>query len=227
LTEKLSIAQYDNLKLFGVVVVTETMRNMWIVMGILLVFALVVRIKLRSFKAVPAGFQNFVELIVEMFDNFVVSTMGEKYGYFANWFFGVFAFILLSNLSGLLTLRPPTADIACTAALGVSTFLMIHFFGLAKNLKAYVQSYFQPLAFLFPINLISEVAVPVSLSFRLFGANLGGFILMSLIYNMFPLFLLVGIPSVLHGYFDVFAGALQAYIFTILSMTFIRGKLPD
>jgi F-type H+-transporting ATPase subunit a len=226
LSENLSIKHYG-IFLPGGVEITQTLVSMWIVMGILITFAVIARCKLRSFKPVPAGFQNFVELIVDIFDNFVVSTMGERYSYFANWFFGVFSFILLSNLSGLIILRPPTADLACTAALGLSTFVLIHFFGIAKNFKEYWKSYFQPLPFLFPLNVISELAVPVSLSFRLFGATLGGFILMGLVYNLFPMFLLFGLPAAFHGYFDVFAGCLQAYIFTILSMTFIRGKLPE
>jgi F-type H+-transporting ATPase subunit a len=78
-----------------------------------------------------------------------------------------------------------------------------------------------------PIHLIGELATPISLSFRLFGANLGAFIIMELYYSLMPVWLRFGIPAVLHGYFDLFAGSLQAFIFVTLSMTFIGAKVPQ
>lgn len=208
------------------VTVTNTIIGTWIVMAILITLAIIVRIKLNSFKEVPTGFQNFIESIVEIMHKFCISAMGEKYSYFGAWFFTVFAFILLSNLAGLLNLRPPTADITTTAALGLSTFLIIHIFGILKSKGQYFKSYFEPLPFLFPLNIIGEFAIPVSLSFRLFGNILGGVIILGLVYELFPLYLRIGLPSVFHFYFDIFAGVLQSYIFCILSMSFIKQKLP-
>jgi F-type H+-transporting ATPase subunit a len=75
-----------------------------------------------------------------------------------------------------------------------------------------------------PINLISEIAVPISLSFRLFGNMFGGLVIMSMIYKMLPLFIRFWFPGILHIYFDVFTGFLQAFIFITLSITFIKNK---
>ncbi len=207
--------------------VTYTQMNTWIIMGCLIIFAIIVRIKLNKFKAVPnTGFQNFVEAIIEAMDNFVSSNMGTKYSYFGNWFFGVFAFILISNLIGLLGFRAPTADLATTAALGFSTFFLIHFMGILKAPKDYFKGYLEPFPFWIPMNIISNLATPVSLSFRLFGNILGGSIIMGLFYTL-PAYVKVGIPAALHIYFDVFAGFLQTFIFVMLSMSFIADKIPD
>jgi len=206
---------------------TETVVDTWIVMAALFIFAIIVRIKLNSFKEVPeTGFQNFIETIVETMDSFVESNMGTNYKYFGNWFFGVFAFILFSNLSGLLGFRAPTADLATTAALALTTFVLIHFMGIFKSKGSYFKGYLEPMPLLLPMNIISELATPVSLSFRLFGNLLGGTIIMGLIYSL-PIYVKLFIPAVLHVYFDVFAGFLQTFIFVMLSMAFIKDKLPD
>lgn len=207
--------------------ITYTIMNTWIIMAILILFAIIVRIKLSKFKAVPeSGFQNFVETIVDSMENFVKSNMGEKYAYFGNWFFGIFVFILFANLFGLLGFRAPTADLATTACMGFSTFFLIHFMGIIKGKGKYFKSYLEPVPFLLPMNIISELATPVSLSFRLFGNILGGTIIMGLVYTL-PAYFKVGIPAVLHVYFDVFAGCLQTFIFVMLSMAFIGDKIPD
>lgn len=206
---------------------SETIITTWIIMAALIIFALVVRHKLKKFKDVPdTRFQNFVEMIVESMDNFVAGNMGEKYRYFGNWFFGVFAFILISNLSGLLGFRAPTADLGTTAALALTTFVLIHFMGIITGKLGYFKGYFEPVPFLVPLNIISEIATPVSLSFRLFGNLLGGTIIMGLVYTI-PMVIRVWIPAFLHIYFDVFSGCLQTFIFVMLSMAFIGDKIAD
>ncbi len=206
---------------------SETIITTWIIMAGLIIFALIVRHKLNKFEDVPkTGFQNFIEMIVESMDNFVAGNMGEKYRYFGNWFFGVFAFILISNLSGLLGFRAPTADLGTTAALALTTFVLIHFMGIITGKLGYFKGYFEPVPFLVPLNIISEIATPVSLSFRLFGNLLGGTIIMGLVYSI-PMVIRVWVPAFLHIYFDVFSGCLQTFIFVMLSMAFIGDKIPD
>ena len=75
-----------------------------------------------------------------------------------------------------------------------------------------------------PINLIGDVAVPVSMSLRLFGNVMAGTVMMALYYGMLPIFFKFGIPSALHVYFDLFSGAIQAYVFCMLTMTFVADK---
>ncbi|WRS26574.1 F0F1 ATP synthase subunit A [Oscillospiraceae bacterium MB08-C2-2] len=203
---------------------TDTLLSTWIVMGALVIFAIVVRIRLTRFKSVPKGFQNAVEIMVETMANFSRNTMGPGMDALGGYFFGVFAFILISNFSGLVGLRPPTADLATTGALALSSFVLIHGAGLAKRKWKYFKDYLAPVPIFLPLNLVGEIAKPVSLGFRLFGNILGGTIIMGLVYNSLPILLRFILPDLLHAYFDLFAGAIQAFIFTVLSMTFIQQK---
>jgi len=204
--------------------VTQTLLATWVVMAVLLVIAVVIRLRLSSFKDVPKGLQNGIEALVEIMENFTKSTMGEGYEGYGGFFFGIFAFILLSNYSGLVGLRPPTSDLATTAALAITSFLLIHLTGLRKLKGGYFKSYLSPLPLLLPLNIMGELSKPISLCFRLFGNVLGGFIILSLVYEMLPFALRFVLPDVLHLFFDILVGALQAFIFTVLSMTFIQQK---
>ena len=214
--------------------ITNTVISMWVIMGLLIALAIAVRINMRKWKEVPTGFQNAIEAIVDLFENYVRSITGDRLLFLGSWFFTVFAFILLSNIGGIFPFfRPPTADWSITIGLAMVTFFLIQIMALRYRKLEYVRSLFQPLPWYIPLflpmNLISEFARPISLSFRLFGNMLGGLILMALVYNVAPLFARFVIPAALHGYFDLFAGVLQTYIFVTLSMTFIAGssEIPE
>jgi len=230
-TIDLLIKNHAVLNLFGLEIwITDTMVTTWIIMGILITFGIIVRIKVRKFKEVPTGFQNVVEALVEVFENYLRSTVGDKLMFLGNWFFTLFLFILLSNLSGLFpVIRTPTADWSMTFGLAFVTFIMIQVMGIKYRGTGYLKGLFAPLPWwcpiplFLPINLIGELARPISLSFRLFGNMLAGLIMMSLIYALTPVFTQFIIPSFLHAYFDLFSGVLQTYIFVTLSMTFVAG----
>ncbi|MCL1995371.1 MAG: F0F1 ATP synthase subunit A [Defluviitaleaceae bacterium] len=205
--------------------ITETHVSTWIVMGILIVLAILVRVALTRFTEVPTGKQNVIELAVESFDNFVKNTMGPENRAYGMWFFGVFIFIMASNFSGLLGMRPPTADLSTTLVFSVTTFLLVTFSAILKKPKEYFKSFFEPLFVLFPVNVIGELSIIISLSVRMFGNILSGLIVLGIVYYLLPTVLTIAIPAALHFYFDVFAGAIQAFIFTILSMIFIKNKI--
>ena len=201
--------------------ITETIVNMWWIMLFLIVVAVITRIKLKNFKDVPKGFQNVLEMMVETFDNLVRGVAGEKFMFLGNWYFMVFSFVLLSNLSGLVFLRPPTADWSFTFTLALVTFVLIQSMAVKFRKGEYLKSLFEPYPVFFPLNVIGELARPVSLSFRLFGNILAGIILLSLLYENVILRFVLPIP--LHGFFDVFAGILQTYVFCVLSLSFISA----
>lgn len=208
--------------------ITQSVISTWIVMAVLIIFALLVRFSISRFKTVPKGFQNVVETIVEIFDSFTSSTMGESNKRFASFYGSVFLFILFSNLWGLLGMRPPTSDLATTFAMALTTFVMVQFYGIkTKGIKNYFKGFLDPVPFLLPLNIIGELANPISLSFRLFGNIVGGVIIMGLIYAALPGPLKIGLPAVLHVYFDVFSGVLQAFIFVMLSMIFVSGAIEE
>jgi len=219
------IKNYAVLDLFGVEVwITDTIVSTWIIMGLLIAFAVIVRIRVRKPQDVPKGFLNVVEALVETFEGYIRTTVGDKLMFLGNWFFTVFIFVLISNLSGLIPgMRPPTADWAMTVSLALVTLGLIQAMGMKYRKGEYIASFFKPMFLFFPINFIGELARPISLSFRLFGNMLAGLIMMSLIYSLFPVFARFVVPAALHVYFDVFAGVLQTYIFCTLSLSFISS----
>ena len=225
------IKNHAVLRIGGIEVwITDTTIFTWVIMAVLMTFAVIVRIKLKKFKEVPTGFQNVVESLVEIFDNYLRTTAGDKLMYLGNWYFTVFIFILISNLSGIIPgFRPPTADWSMTVMLALVTFFLIQILGARYRKGEYVKSFFRPMPLFLPINLIGEIARPISLSFRLFGNMLAGLIMMSLIYEKLIVYARFVIPAALHVYFDIFAGVLQTYIFCTLSLSFIgsSAELPE
>ncbi len=216
--------------LFSGIPITETVVNTWIIMAVLTIFAVVAT---RRFETIPRGLQNAVEALVDVITGFTKQTMGEKKMVYAPYMLTLFLLLAFSNLFGLFGLRPPTADLNTTFAFAMLTFFIIHFNGISKKGPlTYAKGYLEPMAFMLPLNIIGELALPISLAFRLFGNIVGGMIIMSLIYNglasastalglSFAPILQVGIPAFLHLYFDVFSGLIQTFIFIMLSMVFI------
>ena len=210
--------------IFGIDIwITETIVNTWIIMLVLTLIALYTRSKLKKFKEIPAGFQNAIEAVIEMFDNFITNTLGKKLSYIAPWYFMVFMFVLFSALMSIFGLRAPTADWATTFALAFASFILMLGMGFKHQKGAYLKSFFDPHFIFFPLNLIGEIAKPVSLSFRLFGNMLSGTIILTLYYGLMPYFTQIGIPALLHAFFDIIFGALQTYIFVILSLMYVKG----
>ena len=202
-----------------------------IVMLFLIGFALIANIKMRHATEIPDTFQNILELIVSSLDGVVEGTMGKSAPKFVNYISTIFIFILISNISGLFGLRPPTADYGTTLALGLITFTLIHFcqfkYQSPKKIWTDMCSPLPPwLPIWFPINLISEIAVPISLSLRLFANVLSGTIIMALIYALLSK-LAYFWPGALHAYFDVFSGCIQTYVFCMLTMTYISNAIGE
>lgn len=224
------ITGYQEYTLFGhELYFTTTHISIIVVMLALIIFALVANrvIKKADPNKVPGTFLNIIEYIVEAIDNMTVANMGSKHGHkFSNYIGTLFMFILLSNLSGLFGLRPPTADYGTTLALALITFVMIHYNGFKYQKAGHVTSLFKPLL-LSPINIIGEIATPLSLSLRLFGNILSGTVLMGLIYGLLPKFLTLVWPGALHVYFDVFSGSIQAYVFCMLTMVFVSNTFEE
>ena len=211
--------------------ITTSHACILIVMMIMIVFAIIANRKLKKATDVPDGFQNIIELIVELLQGMVQGSMGKWAPGFVNYIGTIFMFILISNLSGLLGLRPPTADYGTTLCLALITFSLIHINTFKhQSLKQIWIDKCSPLPpwlpIWLPINLISDIAVPISLSLRLFANVLSGTVIMALIYGLLQI-VAIGWPGVLHVYFDVFSGAIQTYVFCMLTMTYIANACGD
>ena len=205
--------------------ITTTHMCLLIVLLVLIIFGFFARRAMLKATEVPTGFQNVVELIVELLDGMVDATMGKNGKNFRNYIGTIFIFILISNISGLFGLRPPTADYGVTLPLGLMTFTLIHVNKFRyQKVSGVIKGLCDPWPFWAPINIIGDIAVPVSLSLRLFANVLSGTVMMALIYGLLSKIALFW-PAVLHVYFDMFSGAIQTYVFCMLTMTYISDAM--
>ena len=173
-------------ELFGQTVwITTTHVCVLIVFLVIIGFCIAANRAVKHATEVPGAFQNVVELIVEMLDRMISGVMGGQAARFRNYIGTIFIFILFSNICGLLGLRPPTADYGVTFALGIITFTLIHFNKFKyQKVSGVLKGLCEPWPIWAPINIISDLAVPVSLSLRLFANILSGTAIMALIYAL-------------------------------------------
>ena len=209
-------------ELFGITWnLTESIVVQWLVILILLAVVLILT---HNMKVIPeTRRQAAAEWIVEFFRGTVDMSMGSKYRVYQPYIAALFCFSLISSLMSLLGLRSPTADISVTGAWALITFVMIQY-NRAKTGKAkgYFKSFIEPMPFMLPFNIIGEVANPVSLALRHFGNLVAGMVISSLIYFALGNFAIL-IPAVASLYFDIFSAVMQAYIFIMLSMSYISS----
>lgn len=207
--------------------ITTTHVCLLILVILLIVFAMVSGHALRKGAEVPGTFQNIVEMAAEAMMKLTESTMGRGAPGFYNYIATIFLFIGCCNISGLFGLRPPTADYGVTLPLAVITLVLIHgnriknqrpseiWRGLCSPLPPWLPLWV-------PVNVISELAVPISLSLRLFANVLSGVIMLSLVYGLLGWAAALW-PAFLHAYFDLFSGAIQTYVFCMLTMTYLTA----
>lgn len=225
--------------LFGGIPVTETVTNTWIIMAFIVIVCIWLT---HGMKKVPSGKQVIAEKIVGMLYNMVESTMGKGYISFAPYIGTLFTLSVLGSLSSLLGMRPLTADLSTTLGWALVTFVMVQGNNIRCNgVKGWLKGFIEPLPFLLPINLIGEIANPISMSFRHFGNIAAGMVITSLMYgalaslsavllqwipsvfiSSIPIFQL-GVPAILSIYFDLLTSFLQAYIICMLTMVFVSG----
>ena len=228
------IEGYYKFNLFGqTLYITTSHICLSIIFVVLVVFAIIANraIKKADPAKPPKGLVNVIEMLVETLDRTVRDAMGSIHGpkYF-NYIGALFVLIFVSNLSGLFGLRPPTADFGVTFPLALITWVMIEYNGIRYQKWGKLKSLFEPIFLFFPMNVVGEVATPVSMSLRLFGNMFSGTIIMALIYGLVRIgsvSLAIVWPAALHLYLDVFAGVIQAYVFIMLTMVFITNQIGD
>ncbi len=213
--------------------ITESIINMWLVMAVILSVSIWLTRGLTVRK--PSRKQIALEKVISMLKGLVRDTMGEKYIYYAPYIGTLFLLSIVGSLLSLVTLRPYTADLSVVLTWTIVTFFLIQSNNIRHNgVGGWLKSFTEPVAFITPLNIISEIANPVSMTFRHFGNIAAGLVITSLIYDALaalskavldvgiPIFQ-VGIPAVLSVYFDLFTSFLQAYIICMLTMVFIKS----
>jgi F-type H+-transporting ATPase subunit a len=204
------------------VINSTTLVMTWVVMGLVLAFALVAT---RGRSMVPGPWQQLAELLVQWFRELVRDALGDDYEerYFP-LICALFVFLLLCNWVGVFPgMEEPTKDINTTLGLGIMGFVIAHGTAIkVKGLKQYLKGYFEPMFFLMPLNVVGEVAKVISISFRLFGNTLGGGIIIIVVSHLIWGLVL---PPFLYGFFSFFVGTVQAFVFTMLTLVYISVQI--
>jgi F-type H+-transporting ATPase subunit a len=197
----------------------------WLIMLLLIVFSL---LAVKSVKMVPAGGQNFFELVISGIENFQVDTMGEH----GRPFFPILAtlgiFIFLSNVIGLLPgFYSPTASINTTLACALIVFVMTHIIGIKTHGFKYIKQFLGPIWWLaplmFPIEIISHLSRVLSLTLRLFGNIMGEDLVLIILLFLAGKFL-APLPMM---FLALFTSFIQAFVFVLLSMIYFSAALEE
>ncbi len=282
---------YFIIPIFGGIPVTQTMVS-WVFVTAILCFACIYLGK--DLKKRPDGKQVLVEKGVMMLHNMVVETMGAHNAHWMPFIGTIFLCSLCGSFIGLTGfLRSTTADISCVIVWAVMVSVIIWYHSIKNNgFLGWLKGFTQPIAVMTPMNVVSEIAQPVSMAFRHFGNVAGGGVITAIIYTSLTALsaavlgaiaqsgivlsvvllavgvgllllwkkkskkvclvfgiisgvlgffgilevtgilpgvpiLTYGIPAVLSCYFDLFSGFVQAYVFSLLTMVYISGALPE
>ncbi len=220
----------------GGIPITETVVNGWIVVIAISIICFILGRNLTTRK--PSKRQILAEKAVLMLQNLIKNTMGEHNMFFLPYIGALFSYSMLSSLSGLVGLRAPTGDLNTTVAFALVAFFLIQFYNIKnKGVGGWLKGFTEPVVVITPLNLISEIASPISMAFRHFGNIASGIVITGLIYGALaglsnlllgwiPVigsipFLQAGLPAVLSLYFDLFTSFLQAYIISMLTMVYV------
>lgn len=208
------------LKEHHLVVVTYT----WFIMATLALFSFLAT---RRVSILPGRFQNVMEVIVEGIDTFLTDTMGPEGRKFFPLIATLGIYILTSNLLGLIPgFESPTANLNTTVSLAVVVFAMTHIVGIQVHGIKYVKQFMGPVWWLtplmMPIEIISHLSRPLSLSVRLFGNIMGEDIVLAVVLLLVPL--LVPLPVFV---LMIFTSCIQTVVFMLLTMMYIAGAMEE
>jgi F-type H+-transporting ATPase subunit a len=207
----------------------DTILMTWLVMVLLLALAFFVRSRLSLTR--PRGAQNVLEFAFEFVNGLVSDGLGvERVSSIGPLAVAMFLFILISNYIGLIPVpiegwHSPTSDLNTTVGLALMVFILIQIMSLRqRGVGGYFKHFTQPFAALTLLTVIEEFSKPVTLSFRLFGNIFAGEVLLLVFSTLLQGILIVVLPiadAILGFGLGLFIGAIQAFIFTILTVSYI------
>jgi F-type H+-transporting ATPase subunit a len=208
------------LKEHHLVVVSYT----WFVMAMLALFSFLAT---RRMNILPGRFQNVMEVIIGGFDSLLTDTMGHEGRKFFPLIATLGLYILTSNLLGLIPgFESPTANLNTTVSMAVVVFVMTHIVGVKVHGVKYFKQFMGPVWWLtplmMPIEIISHLSRPLSLSVRLFGNIMGEDIVLAVVLLLVPL--LVPLPVFV---LMIFTSCIQTLVFMLLAMMYIAGAMEE
>lgn len=189
----------------------------WIVIGILflLILFLTRDFKVHNISKRQAAVESFVMWIRGV----TGGMLGDEGVRYQDYMAVVLIFIAASNMVGLFGVTPPTMDLTVTAGLSLMSIILVEGAGLRKKgLAKWFKGFAEPMPVIAPMNILELAIRPLSLCMRLFGNILGATVIMELIKHVVPIIF----PALLSVYFDIFDGAIQAYVFVFLTSLYIK-----
>lgn len=211
-------------EIFGITIdITSSVLIQWCVILILGIGAFLLT---RNLKLKPNKTQSALEKLYQGIRDLQVGIMGEEYESFLPYIGTLMIYLLVLNLTGLLGVVPPTADLSVTVSLAFTSFLVVNLNAIKKHgIVAYGKGFMHPYAFMLPINIMERFVLLISLSLRLFGNMMAAVVLVELVYHALGsigMLAQFGSPIIVHAYFDLFDGALQMIVFSMLTMINIK-----
>ncbi len=204
----------------------------------------------RKIELRPTGAQNAMEWVLDFVRNIISSTMDWKTGgRFLTLGVTILMYVFVSNMLGLpfaiivgeeheLWWKSPTADPVITLTLAAMVVALTHYYGVKMHgAKEYAAGFFKPMKFLFPLKIVEEFSNTLTLGLRLYGNIFAGEILLGLLAGLavsgYATGILPGIlgtvfaivPMMIWQAFSIFIGAIQAFIFTMLTMVYMAHKV--
>jgi len=210
-----------------------TVFNTWFILFLLFLLLIVCRLALRNKKSIIryialAGVENFMQLITQTLGTFI-------YKHFA-FITSLFIFLLFCNCIAIIPCTTePTTDLNTTLALGLASFFYKEYYTIrTQGIWGYFKEFLMPFFLMLPVNLIGHFSKIISISFRLFGNIFGGSIIMelykaaisgSVILELFGIF--SGLNFLILIFFGIFEGLIQAFVFSMLSLTYLALALQE
>jgi F-type H+-transporting ATPase subunit a len=196
----------------------------WFVVALLTVIAFLAT---RNLQVYPGRLQNVMEVIIDGLHSLLVDTMGEHGKKFFPLIATLGLFILVGNLIGIIPgFESPTANINTNAAMALVVFFMTHIVGVMTHGFKYLKQFLGPVWWLIPlmlpIEIISHLSRPLSLTFRLFGNIAGEDIVLLVVLLLVPL--LVPLPIM---FLMIFTSVVQTLVFMLLAMMYISGAMEE
>ncbi len=223
-------------------IISEAQVNAWLILITIFGFCLFITHGLKEDKR--DWRQMAAEWIVEKLDDLVHNSMEDVFhASYAPFIGTILAYSACSSLMSLIGVFPPTSDVNVIAGWSILVFGLITKNKLKAGVGSYAKGFLEPIPVMLPMNILGEIATPVSMTFRHFGNVMSGSVIATLIawalQNLSSMvlgwlpgflgevpFLQIGLPAILSVYFDVFSGCIQAYIFAMLTMLNVSGAYP-
>ncbi|WP_212524311.1 F0F1 ATP synthase subunit A [Actibacterium sp. MT2.3-13A] len=203
----------------GPVPVSATIVFTWGVMALLVLSALLVRLRLSS-SGELTRWQNLWEAVIDTMRAQIREVSGQEPGPYLPFVGTLFVFIAVSNILAVVPgYAAPTGSLSTTTALALCVLIAVPLFGLARRgLGGYLRSYIQPTPLMAPFNVIGEMSRTIALAIRLYGNVMSGTVIAGILISIAPFFF-----PVLMQLLGLLTGVIQAYIFAILAMVYIAS----